>query len=178
MTKNIWKKILDGGTLSATDLTPEAKKRLYALFEGYGMPKSTCYNRFFDKGFRKWEIMGVSYIRDAFLVKEKSNTDNIPEGEESNRGYGAVLALSSEYDDSKFYEIVTNLKIGKHLCDRMAELGMSSQMTVRTRFKSNDWKPWELKGVKAIIDEFLCKNRALLYEYKYLSIIQSKKLTT
>lgn len=155
MTKNIWKKIFDNGTLSATDLTSEDKKRLYALFEGYGMPKSTCYNRFFDKGFCKWEIVGVSHIRDVFLVSEKSNTDNISEGEDGSKGYGAVLALSSKYDDSKFYELITNLKMGKRLCDRMAELGMASQMTVRTRFKANDWKPWELKGVKAIIDEFI-----------------------
>lgn len=155
MTKNIWKKIWDGGTLSATDLTPEDKKRLYALFEECGMPKSTCYNRFFDKGFCQWEIVGVSHIRDIFLEREKSNTDDTPEGEEDSRGYGAVLALSSKYDDSKFYELVTNLKMGKRLCDYMAELGMSSQMTVRTRFKANDWKPWELKGVKAIIDEFI-----------------------
>lgn len=155
MTKNIWKKILDGGILSATDITPEEKKQLYTLFEGYGMPKSTCYNRFFDKGFCKWEIMGVSHIQDVFLVREKINTDDIPEGEEGSRGYGAVLALSSEYDNSKFYELVTNLKIGKRLCDYMAELGMSSQMTVRTRFKANDWKPWELKGIEAIIDEFI-----------------------
>lgn len=155
MTKNIWKKILDGDILSATDLTPEEKKRLYALFDGYGMPKSTCYNRFFDKGFYKWEIMGVSHIRDAFLVSEKCNADDISEGDDGSRGYGAVLALSSKYNDGKFYELITNLKMGKRLCDRMAELGMSSQMTVRTRFKANDWKPWELKGVKAIIDEFI-----------------------
>lgn len=155
MTKNIWKKILDGGILSATDLTSEEKKRLYALFEGYGMPKSTCYNRFFDKGFCNWEIMGVSHIQDVFLVREKINTDDMPEGEEGSMGYGAVLALSPEYDNSKFYELVTDLKIGKRLCDYMAELGMSSQMTVRTRFKANDWKPWELKGVKAIIDDFI-----------------------
>ena len=155
MTKNIWKKILDGGILSATDITPEEKKQLYTLFEGYGMPKSTCYNRFFDKGFCQWEIMGVSHIQDVFLVREKINTDDMPEGEEGSRGYGAVLTLSPEYDNSKFYELVTNLKIGKRLCDYMAELGMSSQMTVRTRFKANDWKPWELKGIKAIIDEFI-----------------------
>ena len=155
MTKNIWKKILDGGVLSATDLTSEEKKRLYALFEWYGMPKSTCYHRFFDKGFCKWEIVGVSHIQDVFLWREKINTNDMPEGEEGSRGYGAVLALSHEYDNSKFYELVTNLKIGKRLCDYMSELGMSSQMTVRTRFKANDWKPWELKGIKAIIDEFV-----------------------
>lgn len=155
MTKNIWKKIWDGGVLSATDLTPEDKKRLYALFEGYGMPKSTCYNRFFDKGFCQWEIMGVSHIRDVFLASEKSDTDDTPEGAEGSRGYGAALALSPNYDDSKFYELVTQLKMGKRLCDYMAELGMFSQMTVRTRFKADDWKAWELKGVKAIIDEFM-----------------------
>lgn len=154
MTKNVWKKILDGGALSAIDLTPEEKKRLYALFEMYDMPKSTCYNRFFDKGFCEWEIVGVSHIRNVFLERERVNTDDMPEGEDGSRGYGAVLALSPEYDSSKFYELVTNLKMGKRLCDYMAELGMSSQMTVRTRFKANDWKPWELKGVKAIIDEF------------------------
>lgn len=157
MTKNVWKKIWDGGTLSATDLTSEEKKQLYVLFEGYGMPKSTCYNRFFDKGFCKWEIMGVSHIMDVFLEREKVNTDDMPEGEEGSRGYGAVLALSPGYDSGKFYELVTNLKMGKRLCDHMAELGMSSQMTVRTRFKANDWKPWELKGVKAIIDEITMK---------------------
>ena len=155
MTKNIWKKILDGGTLSATDLTSEEKKQLYALFEGYGMPKSTCYNRFFDKGFCKWEIMGVSHIQNVFLVREKINTDDMPEGEEGSRGYGAVLALSTEQHDGKFYELVTSLKMGKRLCERMAELGMSSQMTVRTRFKADDWKPWELKGVSTILDEFV-----------------------
>lgn len=47
--------------------------------------------------------MGVSHIRDALLVEEKNNTENMPEGEEDSRGYGAVLALSSEYNDSKFY---------------------------------------------------------------------------
>ena len=155
MTKNIWKKILDGGTLSATDLTSEEKKQLYALFEGYGMPKSTCYNRFFDKGFCKWEIMGVSHIQDAFLVSEKCETDTMLEGEDGSTGYGAVLALSTEQHDGKFYELVTSLKMGKRLCERMAELGMSSQMTVRTRFKADDWKPWELKGVSTILDEFV-----------------------
>lgn len=53
MTKNIWKKIFDGGILSATELTLEEKKQLYTLFEGYGIPKLTCYNRFFNKGFCK-----------------------------------------------------------------------------------------------------------------------------
>lgn len=38
MTKNIWKKIWDGGTLSVADIALEEKKRLYALFEGCGMP--------------------------------------------------------------------------------------------------------------------------------------------
>lgn len=157
MTKNVWEKILNGGTLSVTDITPEEKKRLYALFEEYGMPKSTCYNRLFNKGFCKWEIIGVSHIQDIFLVMEKSDTDNLQEREEGSRGYGAVLSLSSGYNDRKFYELVTSLKMGKRLCERMAELGMSSQMTVRTRFKADDWKPWELKGVKAIIDEFVQK---------------------
>lgn len=157
MTKHFFNKIYSGGVLSVSDLTADEKKAFYAKMAEYGMPMSTARARFFEKGFSQWEILGITQLRDSFLEMEKSGTDNISEGEEGSRGYGAVLSLSPGYDDSKFYELVTSLKMGKRLCDRMAELGMSSQMTVRTRFKANDWKPWELKGVKAIIDEFFQK---------------------
>lgn len=155
MTKQIWRKIKEGGVLDATDLTAEEKKALYAVMERFGLPKATCYSRFFDKGFSPWEIKGVSKIKEEFLLSEVCNTDNDKSGEDGSRGYGYVLELAPDYDDSKFYELVTNLKIGVKLCEVMSSLGMTSQMTVRTRFRSNDWKPWELRGIGAILDEDL-----------------------
>lgn len=158
MMEGIWKKVTDGGTLEATDLNSEEKKRLYAIFEEHGMPVSSCYNRFFNKGFDIWEIKGVTKLKSLFLQQEICGTDNNQSGEEGSRGYGYVLTLSDKYDDSMFYKVVTDLKIGVKLCDFMAKRGMTSQMTVRSRFKADDWKPWELKGVEAIIKEMLLED--------------------
>ena len=147
MNKNIWRKIKDNGVLDAKDLTAEEKKQLYAVMDKYGMPKSSCYCRFFDKGFDSWEIQGVTKIIEEFLLTV------VCDNEEGNRGYAYVLSLMPDYDDSKFYEMITNLRIGVRLCDYMSERGMTSQMTVRTRFKANDWKPWELVGIGNILDK-------------------------
>lgn len=158
MTKEICKKITSGGTFSVDDLTPEEKKALTALFVENGMSGSTVYMRFFDKGFDQWELFGVTKLREEFLASTFASIDGSEDEEEGSKGYGYVLTLAPDYDDSKFYDIISQLKIGKRLCDFMAERGMASQMTVRTRFKANDWKPWELKGVNAILEEFVGKH--------------------
>lgn len=160
MTKQIFDKILMGGVLDPKDLTADEKKDLYATLSEYGMPSSTVYARFFDKGFSKWEILGVTKLREEFLLTSVC-TDGGAVEEEGSRGYGYVISLSPDYDDSMFYDVVTRLKTGKALCEFMAERGMASQMTVRTRFKANDWKPWELKGIKAIIDEIFAGEETL-----------------
>lgn len=152
MTKQIFEKILSGGVLLPNDLTADEKKVLNAVMAKYGMPQSTSYVRFFDKGFSQWEILGVSTLCKEFLLTSVCTSDGETE-EEGSRGYGLVISMSSDYDDSQFYDIVTRMKMGKMLCQFMADRGMASQTTVRNRFKDNDWKPWELKGVKAIIDE-------------------------
>ena len=153
MTKKIIEKITSGGVLNVNDLNPSEKKALYAHFSAYGMSQSTCYLRFFDKGFRQWEIIGISHIRQEFLLTHNCCVDDKGTEDEGSRGYGYVLTLTDGYDDSKFYSVVSDLKMGVKLSEFMAERGMASQMTVRTRFKANDWKAWELKGIKAILEE-------------------------
>lgn len=153
MTKQIFEKIRRGETLDVKDLTAEEKKRLYDIMGQYGMPSSTAYSRFFERGFRKWEIFGVTKIQEMFLLAASPTTDGVKE-DKDNRGYGYVLSMADGYDASKFYDVLTNLKMGAKLCDYMAQYGMASQMTVRTRFRANDWKHWELVGVGHIIDEY------------------------
>ena len=156
MTKEILKKICDGGFLDVDDMSVEAKKRLFVLMKHYGMPQSTSYHRFFNKGFDKWEILGVTYIKNSFLLTSFSGEDTKYKTDvEGSRGYGYVLSLDPAYNDSKFFALVTQQKMGVKLCNYMAELGMASQMTVRTRFKADDWKPWELKGIKNILEDFV-----------------------
>lgn len=153
MTNKTFDKIIGGRTLSPKDLTPDEKKDLYALFEAHGMTRSTCYLRFFDKGFDEWEISGISNIIDIFLHTSSCVSWSDYTNKDGSQGYAAVLALAHDNDDGRFYDIVTNLKIGNKLVELMAKKGMKSQTTVRTRFKANDWKPWERKGIRRILEE-------------------------
>lgn len=157
MTKQTFKKILSGGVLSSKEVSAEDKKVIYDTMKQYGMSESTAYLRFFDKGFRQWELLGVTKLRQEFLLttptyKQNGENDSEVVEEDGTRGYGYVISLEEGYDDSKFYDLVTNLKMGYRLCEFMAERGMSSATTTRTRFKANDWKPWELMGINAIVD--------------------------
>ncbi len=154
MTKQIFEKIRRGKTLDVKDLTAEEKKRLYDIMGRYGMPTSTAYSRFFERGFRQWELLGVTKIQEMFLLSAASTFDGEKE-DDGSRGYGYVLSMADGYDASKFYDVLTDLKMGAKLCDYMAQFGMASQMTVRTRFRANDWKQWELFGVGNIIEEYI-----------------------
>lgn len=152
MTKQTFEPIFAGKTLSAKDLTVDEKKNLFALIGKYGIPFSSAYYRFFKLGFREWEIIGVSKLEKEFLLT------SVCDGEDGNKGYGYMLTLDPNYNDSKFYELVTSLKLGKMLCDMMAEKGMTSQKTVRTRFRENNWKRWEWIGLRTIIDKFIASS--------------------
>ncbi len=153
MTKEKFEKITLGGAFSVDDLTPDEKKLVYEAMQKYGMPQSTAYVRFFDKGFDPWEISGITKTQKEFLLTTFAEIDGHGQKEEGSRGYGYVLTLAKDYDDSKFYEICTQLNVGQRLCEFMAGRGMKSPVTVRKRFREADWQPWELKGIEGIIEE-------------------------
>ncbi len=136
MNKNCFSKILSGGILNVSDLTSDEKKSLFALMEKYGMSVSTAYLRFFDKGFKSWEIMGVSKIKTDFLAPLSINED-------------------AAFATSHFYARISTLGWGVQFCKYMKLHGMKSQMTVRSRFKSENFDDWEVKGVASIIDEYI-----------------------
>ena len=156
MTKEKFEKILLGDAFSVEDLTPDEKKVVYEAMQKYGMPQSTAYVRFFDKGFDPWEISGVNKTQKEFLLTTFADIDGTGNDEEGSRGYGYVLTLAKNYDDKKFYDICTQLNVGQKLCEFMAVRGMKSPVTVRKRFREADWQPWETVGIEAIIDE-ICK---------------------
>ena len=131
MTKKIFEKIWKGGVFNVSDLSPDEKKAVYAAMQKEGMSMSTSYLRFFDKGFAPWEVQGLTHICTSFLDD---------------------MDIKPCSDMSQFWDCITENQWGVKFCDYMASKGMRSQATVRNRFKANDWKPWELKGAKAIID--------------------------
>lgn len=144
--------------ISSSELSPEIKKRLYATLEQYGMSQSTAYLRIFSKGFDQWELMGVEYIKADFLERYKKEflmADSVDEDGniiEGDRGYAAVLALNSD-EPGGFYAALRQARLVKTFKEEMTDLGMSHH-TVYSRFSEDDWKQWELKGIKAIFTEF------------------------
>lgn len=150
MTKENFEKIFEGKTLAIDDLTPDEKKALTARMQSLGMSPSTTYLRFFRKGFDKWEIQGVTSCKDEFLTTATPQDPSVADST-GNRGYGYVLSLSKK---DSFYKICKKQVLCAKLHEFMYQRGMS-RCTALKRFKREDWKPWELIGIKAVIEDFL-----------------------
>lgn len=66
-----------------------------------------------------------------------------------------VKKADATSDTANFYARISALGEGVRFCNYMKSLGMKSQMTVRSRFKSENFDDWEVKGVASIIDEYI-----------------------
>jgi len=140
MERHIFTKLESpGGHLEAKDLTADEKRGLYTLMGKYGLPESTTYNRFFDKGFDPWEMAGINQCKTDFVeTVENEAIKNILYG--TDDGFYSALPEGSGY----------RMRLVSH----MAERGMVHRATVEKRFDADDWKEWERRGVRAVIDEF------------------------
>lgn len=153
MTKKNFEKILKNDILNVSDLTVEEKKALYARMEELGMSQSTAYLRFFSKGFDRWEIEGITHTKNEFLLTETPET--MKEGErKGDVGYEYVLSLNIADEPGAFYKFCQERVLCNKLVDFMFTRGMS-QGTTRARFREDNWKPWEVMGIKAILEEFI-----------------------
>ncbi len=128
-----------GGHLEAKDLTADEKRGLYALMGKYGLPESTTYNRFFDKGFDPWEMMGVNQCKADFVETVE------------NEAIRKILLCT---DDGFYSALPEGSGYRMRLVSHMAERGMVHRATVEKRFDTDDWKEWERRGVRAVIEEF------------------------
>ena len=60
-------------------------------------------------------------------------------------------------DKRSFMALIEDLKIPKgEFYNYMCDAGMTSQITVKRRFKDEDWQNWEKRGIKSILTEY-CK---------------------
>ena len=140
---NSFENVLNPGADSRDlQLNAEQRKALYEQLERYGMPRSTAYNRIFREGnasgFEDWEILGIRKV-----VQDFCTAHNLP--------------LPEEKELPSFYQE----KLDGHrekLWLYMGPLGLS-KVTCLYRFKLWDFKEWELKGIRSIIDE-LCQRES------------------
>lgn len=136
MERKLFRKFEDQrGHLECGDLTPEEKKRLYALLGSYGMSQSTAYVRFFSKGFDKWEMTGIDNICHDFITENDLR--------------------DMEHIRERFYSSLPKINgLRVKLVRKLSSLGMSHRNTIEKRFDSDDWKPWERMGITRVINEF------------------------
>lgn len=158
MTKEIIKKIfVPGGILGKDDLLAEEKDSLIELMARKGMPETTLRRRLYITGFTKWELEGIANIKKKYLelsdVAQALLTYSGDDYAEGDKGYLYTLAKSDE--NGAFYNSITEAKMCVHFQQYMKERGMASNTTVLDRFSNENWKPFELSGIKAIIKKWL-----------------------
>lgn len=161
MTKEIVEKIANSYTpLQVDDLSVEDKKALYVVLAKKGFTLATFYLRFFQKGFSKWEIEGINECKRQFLLLPDVSQllldyvgEDDPQMVNGDKGYLYTLAQSDE--PGLFYSCLKRANAG--MCNKfiayMNERGMSAA-TVIKRFTVENWKPWELEGIRSILASY------------------------
>lgn len=152
MNTQIFQKVLEGHNfLTASDLSPQDKEILYNEMIKYGSTRGFAYDRFFNKGFKKWELSGIIAIKMGFI------TENISELRDSHHGeddFNKKLSYDYIYNPGEFYQLIGSIRGMKDKFKiYMGELGMC-EATVVKRFGCDDdkWKQYELIGVRAVIN--------------------------
>lgn len=161
MTKEILEKITQKRSfLDIADISAEEKKELSSFCGKKGITLSTFYLRFFQKGFSEWEIIGVAECKKQFLALSEvakallEHTPDDPKSLDGDKGYLYTLAQSDE--PGRFYQC---LKQVRGLCslftDFMEQKGMSPATTIKRFTSDDDWKPWEVEGVRALLQQYM-----------------------
>lgn len=161
MTKEIVEKITKPYTpLQTDDMSVEDKKTLYVALAKKGFTLATFYLRFFQKGFSPWEIEGINECKRQFLLLSDVSQplleyveEDDPQMVKGDKGYLYTLAQSNEH--GVFYSCLKRVNAG--MCNKfiayMNERGMSAA-TVIKRFTTENWRPWEQEGIRALLTSY------------------------
>ena len=129
--------------LDSEDLKPKTKTKLYQALKPYGLTQSTFYLRLFDKGFSPWEIYGIKQVKTTFIKTHEKELRAANEG-----------SIRFRNNDGSFYEALRKAELITVFKSYMFELGMSLNTTTQ-RFSTDNWKSWEQKGMKSLVEQFL-----------------------
>ena len=170
MTIQIFDGLFGGGLLSPTDLTADEKKRLYQWMQGLGASESFTYTRCFRDGFAQWELMGVWQAKVEYLrllhTEEKVpievrcvETVKTEDGETYRyRHFYEVDGEERSFDitaKGDFWRFLGDVRRRYHFGEYMARLCMRSKTTVTKRSSVDDWRDYELSGIRSSIQMFV-----------------------
>lgn len=139
MQEKILKILNENGHLVSEDLTVDEKQKLNEVMVKNGATRGYSYHRFYKDGYKEWEMAGIDDLKKAFC--EELSID----------GY-----TNLEYDNDRkgsFMEMLLRNRVFGRFADWMAERGMLSHMTVRKRFRLDDWRKFERIGIKKVLAE-------------------------
>lgn len=114
---------------------PKPIRRSFSRYisKNYGMHVQTAYGKIRFSRIQKWEWDGIEKCIKDFLGRE------LPEN------------LDSFFDEIPCKWELMRFMAQRSMCERTAFL----------RFSRMDFKPWELKGIKHIWEEFIAQNEHL-----------------
>ncbi len=135
--------------LNCDDLTPNQKIFLWEVMARHGAKQGFSYDRFFVKGFFRWELMGITNIKHDFI---RAHVDELfPEHstEDIEKEITRIDSVGGE-----FYRLLgRSYGLKKKFHAYISELGMSITTSLK-RFSVDDWEDFERVGIRAIIEEF------------------------
>lgn len=148
MTKETILKVLTPGcSLSASDMTPQEKQSLYDMMVAEGATQSFAYDRFFKEGFQQWEIEGTDSLKRQYVAEmERDGADC---------GHFTSMSDDDQMCHGHFWRFLGIIRHRTRFAQFMADRGMKSAVTVAKRFGSDDWKPFERRGIRAVLTEFV-----------------------
>ena len=166
MTIDIFEKVFAGGVLDPSDLTADEKKRLYLRMTDNGASEAFAYTRFFRDGFAQWEVDGILRAKIDYLhhlhTDEKvsfevrcTETVATPDGETYKyRHFYEVDGEERSFDITQpgdYWRMLGELRRRTDFAQWMQQRGMMSEVTVRKRFSADDWRDYELVGIRQVI---------------------------
>lgn len=175
MRKSIFKNVLSGGTLTPSDLSPKEKVSLYALMQTLEGTTGFTYTRFFRDGFAQWEIDGIWKCKVEYVkhlqTQEKMDievrcvkTVQTPDGETYSYRHFYTGADGEEHSfdltgKGDFWQFLGDIRHRVNFARWMADRGMMSEVTVRKRFLSDDWRQYELCGICNVVEQYIERQR-------------------
>lgn len=136
-------------TLNLKDFSTNEKYLLNKHLEKYDIKNASggfSYLRLYKKGFMAWEIEGIAKIKKDFLDENK---DWIKKHTGSLYPEGICETINGE-----FYKYISSIRcLRTKLNSKMLSLGMLSKITVQNRFSKDNWKKYEIVGIRNIIND-------------------------
>lgn len=135
--------------LNCDDLTPNQKVFLWEVMARHGAKQGFSYDRFFEKGFSRWELMGITAIKHDFIRTHVKELFPEHEPEDIEKVIAGIDAVNGE-----FYRLLgRSYGLKKIFHAYISELGMSITTSLK-RFSMDDWEDFERVGIYAIMEEF------------------------